>query len=80
MLIFLACPRQAHTPTVERERDEETLEVTYTADVGKVPEDAHGRAGAGASASGGKMLLMAAHPQLAQDVRAAFAGGVCCVS
>jgi hypothetical protein len=54
---------------VEREEDEDTQEITYTAEVGKIPDD--GAAGA----SGGKMLLMAAHPQLAQDVRAAFAGG-----
>ena len=68
---------------MERERDEETHEVTYTAEVGKLPDDgaAHGegRAGAGAS-SGGKMLLMAAHPQLAQDVRAAFAGALECTA
>lgn len=39
------------------------VQVRYTAEVGRE-----------ASESGGKTLLMAASPQLAQDVRAAFAG------
>lgn len=43
--------------------DPTTHEVRYTAEVGREVEGA-----------GGKSLLMAASPQLAQDVRAAFAG------
>lgn len=43
--------------------DPTTHEVRYTAEVGRDIEGA-----------GGKSLLMAASPQLAQDVRAAFAG------
>ena len=53
---------------MEKEHDESTQEVKYTAEVGKIPDDGAGGSGVG------KMLLMAAHPQLAQDVRAAFAG------
>ena len=55
---------------MEKEEDEDTQEITYTAEVGKIPDDG------AAAGGGGKMLLMAAHPQLAQDVRAAFAGGL----
>ncbi|EIE24975.1 hypothetical protein COCSUDRAFT_83668 [Coccomyxa subellipsoidea C-169] len=50
-------------PTVTQDDDPTTHEVRYTADVGRDIEGA-----------GGKSLLMAASPQLAQDVRAAFAG------
>jgi hypothetical protein len=48
---------------VTQDDDPTTHEVRYTAEVGREVEGA-----------GGKSLLMAASPQLAQDVRAAFAG------
>jgi hypothetical protein len=53
----------SHAPSVREEEDPTSHEVRYTAEVGRE-----------ASESGGKHLLMAASPQLAQDVRAAFAG------
>ncbi|BDA49236.1 probable Septin-7 [Coccomyxa sp. Obi] len=56
-------PSSFSGPAVTQDDDPTTHEVRYTAEVGRDIEGA-----------GGKSLLMAASPQLAQDVRAAFAG------